>query len=127
MLGFYLSDVPVGDLIKHCIGNISMIHQVVSNKDNVLVVLSYAKTTRAKPADSIYDLLSRKINKAFFTQVLLDLRSISKMISDIIGNPSYDSLLLFRMCLLQTWHGSGDYQVVNRVNDSIFFGYSVAY
>lgn len=40
-----------------------------------------------------------------------------------MGNPSYDGLLLFKMCLLQTWYGLSDYEVEDRVNDSISFGY----
>jgi IS5 family transposase len=83
-------------------------------------------------ADSICDLRSRKIKKVFFTQMneLLDWKSISDVIDQhytkgksAVGNPSYDGLLLFRMCLLQTWYGLSDYEVEDRVNDSISFGY----
>ena len=89
----------------------------------------------AKPptlADSICDLRSRKIKKVFFTQMndLLDWESISLLIDQhytkgksAVGNPSYDGLLLFKMCLLQTWYGLSDYEVEDRVNDSISFGY----
>lgn len=83
-------------------------------------------------ADSICDLRSRKIKKTFFTQMnqLLDWGSIRKVISQhyqkgksATGKPSYDGLLLFKMCLLQTWYGLSDYEVEDRVNDSISFGY----
>lgn len=83
-------------------------------------------------ADSICDLRSRKIKKVFFTQMndLLDWKSISDVIDQYyykgksaVGNPSYDGLLLFKMCLLQTWYGLSDYEVEDRVNDSISFGY----
>lgn len=83
-------------------------------------------------ADSICDLRSRKIKKVFFTQMndLLDWKNISDVIDkhyskgkSAVGNPSYDGLLLFRMCLLQTWYGLSDYEVEDRVNDSISFGY----
>lgn len=83
-------------------------------------------------ADSICDLRSRKIKKTFFTQIntILDWDSISKVISQhyqkgksATGKPSYDGLLLFKMCLLQTWYGLSDYEVEDRVNDSISFGY----
>ena len=40
-----------------------------------------------------------------------------------VGNPSYDGLLLFKMCLLQSWYGLSDYEVEDRINDSISFGY----
>jgi len=83
-------------------------------------------------ADSICDLRTRKIKKTFFTQVdsLLDWGKISKVIDkhykkgkSAVGNPSYDGLLLFKMCLLQTWYGLSDYEVEDRVNDSISFSY----
>ena len=83
-------------------------------------------------ADSICDLRTRKIKKTFFTQInnLLDWGSISKVIDthykkwkSATGKPSYDGLLLFKMCLLQTWYGLSDYEVEDRVNDSISFSY----
>ncbi len=61
---------------------------------------------------------------------LLDWNSISHLIDQnykrgksATGKPSYDGLLLFKMCLLQTWYGLSDYEVEDRVNDSISFGY----
>jgi len=30
---------------------------------------------------------------------------------------------LFKICLLQTWYGLSDYEVEDRINDSISFGY----
>ena len=83
-------------------------------------------------ADSICDLRSRKIKQTFFTQVntLLDWESIEILIDkyyqkgkSATGKPSYNGLLLFKMCLLQTWYGLSDYEVEDRVNDSISFGY----
>ena len=83
-------------------------------------------------ADSICDLRSRKIKKQFFTQIntLLDWRSISELMDshstrgkNAVGQSSYDNLLLFKMSLLQTWYGLSDYEVEDRVNDSISFGY----
>lgn len=81
-------------------------------------------------ADSICDLRSRKIKRTFFTQInnLLDWTPISAIISihynkgkSATGKPSYSGLLLFKMCLLQTWYGLSDYEVEDRVNDSISF------
>lgn len=37
------------------------------------------------------------------------------------GQPSYDGLLLFKMGLLQTWYGLSDYELEDRLNDSISF------
>ena len=83
-------------------------------------------------ADSICDLRSRKIKRAFFTQIntLLDWGPIIEVLKkhyakgeSATGKPSYSGLLLFKMSLLQTWYGLSDYEVEDRVNDSISFGY----
>ena len=83
-------------------------------------------------ADSICDLRTRKIKKTFFSQIntLIDWDKISNIIDkdyskgeSAVGKPSYDGLLLFKMCLLQSWYGLSDYEVEDRVNDSISFSY----
>ncbi|WP_394799516.1 IS5 family transposase [Chryseobacterium turcicum] len=81
-------------------------------------------------ADTICDLRVRKIKSVFFTQidVLIDWGLISNIINkyyakgnNVVGNPSYDGLLLFKMSLLQMWYGLSDYEVEERINDSISF------
>ncbi len=83
-------------------------------------------------ADSICDLRSRKIKRTFFTQIntLLDWQPVIKVLKkyytkgqSATGKPSYSGLLLFKMSLLQTWYGLSDYEVEDRVNDSISFSY----
>ncbi len=83
-------------------------------------------------ADSICDLRTRKIKKTFFSQInaLIDWDKISIIIDkdyskgeSAVGKPSYDGLLLFKICLLQSWYGLSDYEVEDRVNDSISFSY----
>jgi len=83
-------------------------------------------------ADSICDLRVRKIKKTFFTQIntIIDWEKISVIINkdylkgkSAVGKPSYDGLLLFKMCLLQSWYGLSDYEVEDRVNDSLSFSY----
>lgn len=83
-------------------------------------------------ADSICDLRTRKIKATFFSQIntLIDWSSISKIIDkdysrgkSAVGKPSYDGLLLFKMCLLQSWYGLSDYEVEDRINDSLSFSY----
>ena len=83
-------------------------------------------------ADSICDIRSRKIKRTFFTQIntLLDWKPIVKVLKkhytkgkSATGKPSYSGLLLFKMSLLQTWYGLSDYEVEDRVNDSISFSY----
>ena len=73
----------------------------------------------------------RKIKQDFFNQVnlLVDWRPISTLINkhyqkgvSATGRASYDGLVLFKMTLLQTWYGLSDYEVEDRVNDSISFG-----
>ena len=72
----------------------------------------------------------RKIKQEFFNQVnlIVDWRPISNIINkhyskgtSVTGRPSYDGLILFKMTLLQTWYGLSDYEVEDRVNDSISF------
>jgi IS5 family transposase len=72
----------------------------------------------------------RKIKQEFFNQVnkLVDWRPISNVINkhyvkgkSVDGRPSYEGIILFKMSLLQTWYGLSDYEVEDRVNDSISF------
>jgi IS5 family transposase len=81
-------------------------------------------------ADAICDLRSRKIKSTFFSQIntLVDWQAIEKIIDadyvkgkSAVGKPSYSGLLLFKMCLLQSWYGLSDYEVEDRLNDSISF------
>jgi IS5 family transposase len=83
-------------------------------------------------ADSICDVRSRKIKRTFFNQIntLLDWKPIVEILNahytkgkSATGKPSYSGLLLFKMSLLQTWYGLSDYEVEDRVNDSISFSY----
>jgi IS5 family transposase len=83
-------------------------------------------------ADSVCDLRTRKIKAQFFEQIntLLDWKKISNLINthyikgkSATGKPSYDGLLLFKMCLLQTWYGLSDYEVEDSVNDRLSFSY----
>lgn len=90
------------------------------------------KNTQPTLADSICDLRSRKIKSTFFHQIneLLDWKPITAIINNhytkgtsATGTPAYDGLLLFKVCLLQTWYGLSDYEVEDRINDSISFSY----
>ena len=72
----------------------------------------------------------RKVKSEFFEQInkVVDWRPISNIINkhyqrgaSVTGAPAYEGLLLFKMCLLQTWYGLSDYEVEDRVNDSISF------
>jgi len=81
-------------------------------------------------ADVVCDIRIRKVKAQFFNQMdtLIDWRLISNIINkhytkgnSAVGTPSYDGLLLFKMCLLQTWYGLSDYEVEDRINDSISF------
>lgn len=83
-------------------------------------------------ADTICDLRTRKIKRTFFSQIntLIDWDVIEKLIDadyskgkSAVGKPSYSGLLLFKMCLLQSWYGLSDYEVEDRLNDSISFSY----
>lgn len=81
-------------------------------------------------ADVVCDIRIKKVKATFFNQlnILIDWRIISNIINkhyqkgnSVVGTPSYDGLLLFKMCLLQTWYGLSDYEVEDRINDSISF------
>jgi IS5 family transposase len=83
-------------------------------------------------ADTVCDLRARKIKTTFFNQInaLIDWDTIEKLIDadyskgkSAVGKPSYNGLLLFKMCLLQSWYGLSDYEVEDRLNDSISFSY----
>ncbi|MFK5973691.1 MAG: transposase [Flavobacteriaceae bacterium] len=76
-------------------------------------------------ADTICDLRTRKIKRTFFSQIntLIDWDAIEKLIDtdyskvkNAVGKPSYSGLLLFKMCLLQSWYGLSDYEVEDRLN-----------
>src|SRR6478752_2566352 len=72
----------------------------------------------------------RKLKSTFFTQIdkLINWDEMDRMIKQhydkgfsVAGRPSYPGLLLFKMCLLQTWYGLSDYEVEDKVNDSLSF------
>ena len=72
------------------------------------------------------------IKRIFFTQInkLIDWSAVEDQIKkhykkgrNALDKPSYSGLLLFKMSLLQTCYRLSDYEVENRVNDSISFGY----
>ena len=75
-------------------------------------------------------LSKRKLKSQFFDQIniLLEWNAIEKEILryyskgfSVDGRPSYSGLLLFKMSLLQTWYGLSDYEVEEKVNDSLSF------
>lgn len=72
----------------------------------------------------------RKIKEDFFNQInlIIDWRPIDKLIrkyyqkgESAVGRPSYEGIVLFKICLLQTWYGLSDYEVEDQVNDRISF------
>lgn len=79
---------------------------------------------------SSLSLSKRKVKNEFFEQMnrLLDWTSIEADIkkyyskgASVAGRPSYSGLLLFKISLLQTWYGLSDYEVEEKVNDSLSF------
>ena len=59
---------------------------------------------------------------------IVDWRPISNLINkhylkgtSATGKPAYEGLLLFKMCLLQTWYGLSDYETEARLDDSLSF------
>lgn len=89
------------------------------------------KQQKQTMADVLISNRTRKIKNQFFSQLdtLIDWRPITKIInkyykkaSSASGRPAYSGLLLFKICLLQTWYGLSDYEVEDRLNDSLSFG-----
>ena len=81
-------------------------------------------------ADALILHRTRKIKNQFFNQVdtLIDWRPVEKLInkyykktSSAVGRPAYKGIILFKICLLQTWYGLSDYEVEDRINDSLSF------
>ncbi|MDW5288896.1 transposase [Formosa sp. PL04] len=68
----------------------------------------------------------------FFSQIntFIDWNTIEKVIDadyskreSAVGKPSYSGLLLFKMCILESWYRLSDYEVEDRLNDSVSFSY----
>ena len=83
--------------------------------------MQYEKTKKPILSDSIFDLRIRKNKTKFFTQInkILDWKEISRLINkdyskgnSAVGIPAYEGLLLFKMCLLQTWYGLSDTKLI---------------
>jgi len=82
------------------------------------------------PSFADYLTSGRKVKMQFFNQInnLVDWRPITTLINrhytkgmSATGKPAYHGLLLFKMSLLQTWYGLSDYEIEDRLNDSISF------
>lgn len=80
--------------------------------------------------DVFYEPRLRKAQNEFLNQVdqLIDWRPIRTLINkkytkreNAVGAPAYDSILLFKMLLLQTWYNLSDVALEERINDSITF------
>jgi IS5 family transposase len=89
------------------------------------------KTEKYTMADVLISTRSRKIKNQFFDQVdqLKSWQPVKKIIdkyykktNSAVGRPAYSGLSLFKICLLQTWYGLSDYEVEDRINDSLSFG-----
>ena len=69
---------------------------------------------------------TRKIKDNFFNQIntIIDWKPIDKKIckyykkgESAVGRRSYEGIVLFKICVLQTWYGLSDYEVEEQVND----------
>lgn len=72
----------------------------------------------------------RKIKSDFFQQIntIINWNSIEKVIRkyyskgfSVTGRPPIEGIMLFKMCLLQTWYGLSDYELEDQVNDRLSF------
>lgn len=83
-------------------------------------------------ADTICEPRVTKIKKTFFNHVnqIIDWKAIENILKkydkngkSTTGKPSYNGLLLFKISLLQQWYDLSDYEVEDRINDSISFSH----
>jgi len=71
---------------------------------------------------------SKRLKNTFVYQIdkIIDWKAIEKTLLKYDKRDSkaqYSSLLLFKMLLLQTWYGLSDYEIEEKVNDSLSFSY----
>ena len=71
-----------------------------------------------------------RMKHSFLRQIIacVDWRGIRTLLNkkytktqNATGNPAYDALMMFKILLLQTWYGLSDYEVEERINDSLLF------
>ena len=97
--------------------------------ERILLLKGVQKTNNQMSFSSMY-VSRRKLKSEFFTQInkLINWEELEVLIKryyskgySVAGRPSYSGLLLFKMCLLQTWYRLSDYEVEEKVNDSLSF------
>lgn len=87
-------------------------------KNNNQLSFSTISVSRRKIKSEFFDQMNQLLNWAAIDTEIR--KHYSKGFS-VAGRPSYSGLLLFKMTLLQTWYGLSDYEVEERVNDSLSF------
>ncbi len=96
----------------------------------IMVILLHGKNIKTLDGRRSCNSASAKDKNQFFSQVdlLIDWKPVTKLINkyykkkfSVAGRPAYSGLLLFKICLLQTWYGLSDYEVEDRINDSLSF------
>jgi len=93
--------------------------------------MSTKQTETAPSFLQVYTQVRRdRMKHSFLRQITacVDWRGIRTLLNkkytkthNAIGNPAYDALMMFKILLLQTWYGLRDYEVEERINDSILF------
>ena len=94
------------------------------------------KQTESSPSFlQVYTQVRRdRLKHSFLRQIsaCVDWRGIRTLLNkkytktqNAIGNPAYDALMMFKILLLQTWYGLSDYEVEERINDSLLFSESL--
>ena len=93
--------------------------------------MSTKSTTPAPSFLQVYTQVRRnRMKHSFLRQInkCVDWRGLRTLLNkkytktqNAVGNPAYDALMMFKILLLQTWYGLSDYEVEERINDSILF------
>ena len=64
----------------------------------------------------------RQINQCVdWRRIRTELNKKYTKTQNAVGNPAYDALMMFKILLLETWYGLSDYEVEERINDSLLF------
>ena len=87
-------------------------------KNNQQISFSSLSIAKRKLKSEFFDQMNLLLN---WSLIEMELKKYYSKGVSVAGRPSYSGLLLFKMSLLQTWYGLSDYEVEERINDSLSF------
>ena len=109
---------------------IPLIFSIFTTK-NSRVAMPTKQTESAPSFLQVYMQVRRdRMKHSFLRQIsaCVDWRGIRTLLNkkhtktqNATDNPAYDALMMFKILLLQTWYDLSDYEVEERINDSLLF------